>query len=76
MARAAELGLGIAQLPDYMVTRQLAAGTLVELLPGCRPPSTPIHAVMPANRMVPARVRAILDELTPVASASARGAAA
>lgn len=55
-----------------MVNRQLAAGTLIELLPTCRPPSTPIHAVMPANRMVPARVRAILNELTPLASASAQ----
>jgi DNA-binding transcriptional LysR family regulator len=72
MAQAAELGLGIAQLPDYMVNRQLAAGSLIELLPNCRPPSTPIHAVMPANRMVPARVRAILDVLTPLASASAQ----
>jgi DNA-binding transcriptional LysR family regulator len=68
MARAAELGLGVAQLPDYIVSHQLAAGTLVELLPHCRPQSTPIHAVMPASRMVPARVRAILDELTPTAS--------
>ncbi|WP_197893857.1 LysR family transcriptional regulator [Variovorax sp. PBS-H4] len=76
MAQAAELGLGIAQLPDYMVNRQLDAGTLIELLPNCRPPSTPIHAVMPANRMVPARVRAILDELTPLASASAQRACA
>ena len=63
MAEAAQLGLGIAQLPDYMVSDQITSGALVELLPNRRPASTPIHAVIPANRLVPARVRVALEAL-------------
>jgi LysR family transcriptional regulator for bpeEF and oprC len=63
MVAAARLGLGLAQLPEYMVADEIAARRLVELLPAQRPPSMPIHAVMPANRMVPPRVRALLDAL-------------
>jgi hypothetical protein len=33
----------------------------------------PIHAVMPANRMRPARVRVFLDALQAVGDATARG---
>lgn len=74
MARVAEMGYGIAQLPDYIICDRLAAGTLVEVLPECRPRTTPIHAVMPANRMIPARVRVFLDALErlPLAHADAR----
>lgn len=60
---AAALGLGIGQVPHYMVTRELAAGTLVELLPSLRPSPMPVWAVMPSGRMLPARVRALLDLL-------------
>jgi DNA-binding transcriptional LysR family regulator len=63
MVQAALLGLGVAQVPDNMVDDELAAGRLVEVLPRHRPPAMPIHAVMPGNRMVPARVRALLDAL-------------
>lgn len=74
MAQAVELGLGLAQLPDYMVYEQIAAGSLVELLPQFRPQSTPIHAVIPAKRLVPARVRVMLEALDglPLAHAQAR----
>jgi LysR family transcriptional regulator for bpeEF and oprC len=63
MVDAAVIGLGLAQVPDYMAAAPLADGRLVELLPGHRPPAVPIHAVMPANRLVPARVRVVLDAL-------------
>jgi LysR family transcriptional regulator for bpeEF and oprC len=63
IVQAALLGLGLAQVPDNMADAELAAGRLVELLPQHRPPEMPIHAVMPAQRMVPARVRALLDLL-------------
>lgn len=63
MVRAAVLGLGLTQVPDYMVAADLAAGRLREVLPEYRPPEMPIHAVMPANRMVPARVRVLLEAL-------------
>ena len=61
--QAMRLGLGIAQLPDNVVADDLAAGHLVELLPGCRPERMPIHLVMPPGRLVPPRVRAAVDVL-------------
>lgn len=63
MVCAAVMGLGLTQVPDYMAEDELADGRLVEVLPKLRPPAMPIHAVMPGNRMVPARVRALLDVL-------------
>jgi len=61
IVRAAVLGMGIGQVPHYMVTEHLARTELVELLPTMRPPPMPIAAVMPSGRMVPSRVRALLD---------------
>ena len=63
MVQAAELGLGLTQVPDNMAEEELAAGRLVELLQRHRPPPTPIHAVVPAQRMMPARVRVLMDAL-------------
>jgi LysR family transcriptional regulator, regulator for bpeEF and oprC len=63
MVEAAACGLGIAQVPDYMAADALAAGAVVEVLRRCRPPPTPIHAVMPAKAHLPARVRVLLDAL-------------
>lgn len=63
MVRSAVLGLGLAQVPHYMATHELATGRLIEVLARYRPPAMPIHAVMPANRMVPARVRVFMDAL-------------
>ena len=60
IVQAAVLGLGIGQVPHYMVAREVAAGTLVEILPSFRPPAMPIWAVMPSGRLIPARVRALL----------------
>lgn len=67
MVRAAALGMGLTQVPDYMAEDELADGRLVEVLPQLRAPVMPIHAVMPANRMVPARVRVLLDALQALA---------
>jgi LysR family transcriptional regulator, regulator for bpeEF and oprC len=67
-AAAAVLGCGIAQLPHYIVADALARGELVEVLPQTRPPPMPIAAVMPSARMVPSRVRALLDLLERSAS--------
>jgi DNA-binding transcriptional LysR family regulator len=62
-AAAAVLGCGIAQLPHYIVAEALARGELVEILPQTRPPPMPIAAVIPSARMVPSRVRALLELL-------------
>ncbi len=63
IAQAAALGLGLTQLPNYMATDALATGRLQEVLAQLRPPAMPIHAVMPGNRLIPARVRVLLDAL-------------
>ena len=60
---AAKLGLGIGQVPHYMVTEAVANGELVELLPDFRPEPMVISVVMPSARLVPARVRALITLL-------------
>ena len=67
MLQAVVLGLGAAQLPDYMVDDGIRAGRFVELLAAHRPPSIPIHAVMPGQRLMPTRVRVLLDALAAMA---------
>ncbi len=57
-ARAFALeGLGIAIQPEPEVRGELARGTLVELLPGWRLPSIPVHLVTPRRDAQPAKVR-------------------
>lgn len=73
MVRAAVLGLGLTQVPDYMAVEEIAAGRLVEVLPRHRPPAMPIYAVMPGSRMVPIRVRVLLDALARLSGAPRRG---
>jgi len=81
IVRAATLGMGIGQVPHYMVAHAIAAGDLVELLPSFRPAPMQIAAVMPSTRLVPPRVRALLDllelglfELPPIAPRATRRA--
>ena len=66
MVQAAALGLGPAQVPDCMARDKLAAGRLVEVRRAWRPPAVRIHAVVPGQRLMPARVRVLLDALLPL----------
>jgi LysR family transcriptional regulator, regulator for bpeEF and oprC len=63
MVAAALAGLGLAQVPDYMASAELAAGTLMEVMAAQRPAAMPISAVMPSSRLVPPRVRLVLEAL-------------
>lgn len=63
IVKAAELGMGIGQVPHYMVAEAIGRGDLIELLPKHRPEPMPIAAVMPSARLIPARVRAFLTLL-------------
>jgi DNA-binding transcriptional LysR family regulator len=56
-------GLGWGVVSDRLVADDLAAGTLVRLLPEWELVETGFHAALPANRPVPARVSAFLDIL-------------
>lgn len=60
---AAMLGMGIAQLPDYVVQEDVARGKLVAVLPNLQPAAMPVSAVVPSGRLVPPRVRVLLDAL-------------
>ena len=62
--RAAALaGMGLAMLPRFMIHRELAAGALVAVLEPFAPRPLGIHAVQPARRGQPARVRALVELL-------------
>lgn len=63
LLEAVRLGLGVAQLPEYFVRDEIARGELVEVLPQCRPAPLPISIVYPGARLVPQRVRVLLEEL-------------
>lgn len=67
LVAAVRLGLGLAQLPEYFVRRELASGDVVEVLKSLRPAVLPVLAVYPGARLVPARVRAFLQELKDIA---------
>jgi DNA-binding transcriptional LysR family regulator len=58
---AAEDGVGVVQLPLYMVREQLHAGTLVAALPGWEPASGIIHAVFSSRRGQSPALRAFID---------------
>ena len=56
-------GVGIAQLPDYILAGDLACGNLEVLLPGWSPPRGIIHAVFPSRRGLLPAVRRFIDFL-------------
>lgn len=58
-----EAGLGLGLLPDFVAAPALHSGTLVRVLPRYHVERGAIHAVYPATRFVPRRVRAFLDHL-------------
>jgi len=58
---AALQGLGVAQMPTFMVTRPLAEGTLVQVLADWTAPSMPLHVVYPPNRHLSNRLRVFVD---------------
>ena len=47
---------------SYHVAADIAAGKLITALDKYAPQPEPIHAVYPGGRLLPAKVRAILDD--------------
>ena len=68
MVQAALLGTGLIQVPDYMAAEELVRGSLVEVLAAYKPPPLPISVIWPGNRLMPARVRALIEVLSQPAS--------
>jgi DNA-binding transcriptional LysR family regulator len=61
--QAALDGLGIALLPTYFISADLAQGRLVRLLPGYEPETLGIHAVYLSRQHQPLLLRVMLDFL-------------
>jgi DNA-binding transcriptional LysR family regulator len=63
LREAAVAGLGLAVLPTFMVTRELAAGTLRLVLDGARRAEIGLYAVTAHRTHAPPRTRAFVDFL-------------
>lgn len=63
LQQAALRGHGLSIHPTYMVAADLAAGRLVNVLPGSQPTGLDIYVVYPARSNVPKRVLTFLDFL-------------
>lgn len=64
LMRAAEAGLGIAQIPSFMLAGALSEGRLVELLPDRPRETLGVYAVHPQGRFPQPKLRAFIDFLT------------
>ncbi|HEY0275180.1 MAG TPA: LysR family transcriptional regulator [Paenirhodobacter sp.] len=54
-------GIGVAFCPRFVLTEDLAAGRLVELLPDYRSRTAPLNAVYLEGRVLPRKIRALID---------------
>lgn len=57
-------GVGITYKSELDLVHDLAKGTLVRLLPQWSGERYPLNAILPSNRFIPARVRALVDFLS------------
>jgi DNA-binding transcriptional LysR family regulator len=57
-------GLGIANLPEFIVGEAIASGKVEVILKGWKQPDGAVHLVMPPGGPRPARVQALADFLT------------
>ena len=60
---AALSGAGITLLPTFICAPELRAGTLVRILPAHEARPIELHALWPASRLVPNRLRTFIDFL-------------
>lgn len=63
---AALAGIAFAQLAEYMAAPYIASGKLVRVLQNEEPPAWGLYVYRPQRGPVPARVRAVFDELLAV----------
>jgi DNA-binding transcriptional LysR family regulator len=70
---ACEAGIGLVQIPALSAAAGLAAGRLVEILPGWGPSPMPVTLLYPHRRHLPRRVRAFMDWLQPLLAGDAQG---
>jgi len=63
LTEAAAQGLGITLQPDFIAAGYLDAGRVEQILADFAVPELGIYAMLPSNRHVPHRVRALMDAL-------------
>ena len=60
---AVSSGMGLAVLSNWLMQKELAAGTVVPVLTDWKPPAPAVHAVYPSQRNLAPRSRAVIDFL-------------
>ena len=70
MLAAVEAGLGVAMVPDFIVSPGLAVGCLVTILDDWSPPPVALHLVMPPGLLRPRRVEVLIAFLSTALGAS------
>jgi DNA-binding transcriptional LysR family regulator len=63
IAHAAQLGLGLAWVPEWLVRDRIRAGTLQTLLDSFPSATRECHAVWPTAKHMPLRLRIVIDTL-------------
>lgn len=64
LREAVRMQLGIAVLPEWLITEDLVSGRLVRVLPEWSARNLPAHVVHPVQRRMPERVRRLADFAT------------
>ena len=73
--QAALAGHGLAQLPRWLVEKELASGQLQAVLEAFAGPGPPLYAAWPASRAMTARLRLVIDTLRGNVPAGLQGTA-
>lgn len=63
IVEAAISGLGVAQVPSWLVEKHLSSGALIHVLSDVRMPTLPIHIIWPGRRALASRVRVTIDAI-------------
>jgi DNA-binding transcriptional LysR family regulator len=74
LRNAAVTGMGVFIGSSWMLTEQLQAGALVQLLPEWRAAPLPVSVVYPYARQYPARLRRFIETMRDVMPAAVNGA--
>lgn len=61
LRRVALAGMGIAMLPEFMVSSDLASGRLVRVLPDYTPPARPMSLLYLRDRRMSPKLRSLVD---------------
>lgn len=70
LVEACMRGLGVAMQPDFIAATYVERGMLKELLREFTPESLGVYAILPSNRYVPYRIRALIEHLSEFLSGS------